>query len=67
MRKAWRLISIGIVVMLALSLFAVLPASAGDSEVSNMPLGEFPRNEMAPDGLDPMDLSASSLPRLDRL
>jgi hypothetical protein len=62
MKKAWRFIYIGIAVMLTSSLlFAVLPVSAGDSEVNNMPLLEFPRNEMAPDGLDPMDLTVEDL------
>jgi hypothetical protein len=61
MRKAWRFICIGIVVVLASSLFAVLPVAAGDSEANNMPLLKFPRNEMAPDGLDPMDLTVADL------
>lgn len=61
MKKAWTFISIAVVVILASSLFAVLPASAGDSKANNMPLGEFPRNEMAPDGLDPMDLTIENL------
>lgn len=61
MKKAWRFFCIGIVVILASSLFAVLPVSAGDSEASNMPLLEFPRNEMAPDGPDPMDLTVEDL------
>jgi immune inhibitor A len=61
MKKAWRFIAIGIVVILASSLFAALPVSAGDSEENNMPLFEFPRNEMAPDGLDPRDLTVQDL------
>jgi len=61
MKKAWRFSYIGIAVMLISSLFAVLPVSAGDSEANNMPLLEFPRNEMAPDGLDPMDLTVEDL------
>ncbi len=61
MKKAWTFISIAVVVILASSLFAVLPASAGDSEANNIPLGEFPRNEMAPAGLDPMDLTVEDL------
>ncbi|MFN2303669.1 MAG: hypothetical protein ACK2TV_08040, partial [Anaerolineales bacterium] len=61
MKKAWRFICIGIVVVFTLSLFAVLPVSAVDSEANNGSLLEFPRNEMAPDGLDPMDLTAEDL------
>ena len=61
MKKAWRFFCIGIVVIFASSLFAVLPVSAGDSEANNMPLLEFPRNEMAPDGPDPMDLTVEDL------
>jgi len=61
MKKAWRFICIGIVVVFTLSLFAVLPVSAGDSEENNMPLFEFPRNDMAPDGPDPMDLTVEDL------
>jgi immune inhibitor A len=61
MKKAWRFISIAVVVILASSLFAVLPVSAGDSEVNSTALLEFPRNEMAPDGPDPMDLTAEDL------
>ena len=61
MKKAWRFICIGIAVILVSSVFAVLPVSAGDSEANSMPLMEFPRNEMAPDGLDPMDLTPEDL------
>ena len=61
MKKAWRFICIGIVFVFTLSLFAVLPVSAGDSEENSMPLFEFPRNEMAPDGPDPMDLTVEDL------
>ena len=61
MKKAWRFISIAVVVILASSLFAVLPVSAGDSEVNSTALLEFPRNEMAPDGPDPMDLTVEDL------
>ena len=61
MKKAWKFICIGIAVILVSSVFAVLPVSAGDSEASGMPLMEFPRNEMAPDGFDPMDLTVEDL------
>ena len=61
MKKAWRFFYIGIAVILISASFAVLPVAAGDTEANNMPVLEFPRNEMAPDGLDPMDLTAEDL------
>ena len=61
MKKAWRFIYIAIAVVLTSSLFAALPVSAADSEVNSMPLLEFPRNEMAPDGPDPRDLTVEDL------
>ena len=61
MKKAWRIIYVGLVVILVSSMFALLPVSASDSEVDSIPFGEFPRNDMAPDGLDPMDLTVEDL------
>ena len=48
MKKRWRFISTEVVEVLASSLFAVIPVSAGDSEANNTPLLEFPRNDMPP-------------------
>jgi hypothetical protein len=47
--------------MLTSSSLAVPQVSAGDSEGNSTALLEFPRNEMAPDGPDPMDLTVEDL------
>ena len=48
-----------ILTLLAALFIAVVPAGADGPPVG--PLDEFPRNNMAPEGLDPMDLSVEML------
>ena len=61
MKIVRKLLFIVSAVMLVFLLLSSLSAIANDSQVTKESLGEFPRNSIAPDGLDPMDLTVEDL------
>jgi len=61
MKNTWKIVYTGLVVILVSSLFGIAPVMAAGSAGSGSFLEKFPRNNMAPEGLDPMDLTIEDL------